>query len=314
MASKPALAVLVGPTAVGKTALSLALARQLDAEIISADSRLFYRGMDIGTAKPTLAERGDIPHHLINVADPDDTWSLSRFQEQAARVIGEITARGRLPLLVGGTGQYIRAVSQGWLPPDLPPSPRLRTALEGLAEQITPAGLYIWLQRLDPPAAAAIDYHNLRRTVRALEVILTTGRRFSDQRGQSDSPYDLLQIGLTLPRPQLYARVDARIDQMLADGLVEEVRGLLARYPADLPAFSAIGYCQIMDALNGKITMEEAIVLIRRLTRVFIRRQSNWFSLNDPQIHWFAADSVQPQTVAALIHAWLSNRGNPDGK
>ncbi len=308
MAAKTPLLVLVGPTAVGKTALSLSLARAFGAEIISADSRLFYRGMDIGTAKPTLTERAQVPHHLIDVAEPDETWSLALFQERAAAAVQAVADRGNLPILVGGTGQYVRAVTRGWLPPGLPPDPRLRAALEAEAARISPAGLHAWLQRLDPPAARIIDYRNLRRTVRALEVILTTGRRFSEQRGQTESPYDLLQIGLTMPRPQLYARIDARIDRMLADGLVEEVRGLLARYPADLPAFSAIGYRQIMDALQGKTSLEEAVAQIRRLTRIFVRRQANWFSLNDPQIHWFQADPVGEPEITTFIRNWLESR------
>ena len=238
---KPPLIVIVGPTAAGKTETSIQLAERLDGEIVSADSRLFYRGMDIGTAKPTSAERHHIPHHLIDVANPNETWSLAVFQRAATEAIADIHKRGKLPFLVGGTGQYIHAVTHGWVPPATKPNARLRTALEELAKAHGNDYLHQWLALLDPAAASAIDPRNLRRTVRALEVIFSTGRRFSDQRGRTDSPYRLLTIGLIRPRTELYARVDARIEAMFAAGLLEEVRSLLAEgirptYPPCLPS------------------------------------------------------------------------------
>ena len=191
------LVVLVGPTAVGKTDLSLFLARTLAGEIVSADSRLFYRGMDIGTAKPSAAERAAVPHHLIDVAEPWETWSLVRFRSEALAAITSIHARGRLPLLVGGTGQYVRAVTHGWLPPAVAPQPRLRVALETMAAGRSPYWLHEKLRGLDPDAAAAIDPRNTRRVIRALEVVLLSGQRFSRLRGQADSPFRLVTIGLT---------------------------------------------------------------------------------------------------------------------
>jgi tRNA dimethylallyltransferase len=304
-AQLPPLVVVVGPTAVGKTELSLQLAEHLGGEIVSADSRLFYRGMDIGTAKPTLAERQRVPHHLIDVADPDQTWSLAMFQAAARQAIAQIHARGRLPFLVGGTGQYVRAVIEGWQAPPVQPDTRLRLALERWAAVVTPLGLHDRLRVLDPFAAAAIDPRNLRRTVRALEVILSTGRRFSAQQQASRPPYRLLVLGLTRPRPELYARIDARIDAMLAGGLVAETQALLQRgYTADLPALSAIGYREVCAHLAGRLTLEQAAVQMKRATRVFVRRQANWFKLEDPQIHWFTP------AAAALpaILAWL-NKG-----
>jgi tRNA dimethylallyltransferase len=303
------LIVLVGPTAVGKTEIAIRLAEHLGGEIVSADSRLFYRGMDIGTAKPTLAERGRVPHHLIDVAEPDEAWSLVIFQQEARRVIAGIHARGRLPFLVGGTGQYIRSVTEGWQAPAAQPDPRLRAALEAWVGQIGSQGLHERLSSLDPRAGEQIDARNLRRTVRALEVILSTGRLFSAQRQRGETPYNLLTLGLTRPRPELYARLDARIEAMFAAGWVEEVRSLLAKgYAPGLPSLSAIGYPQVIDYLQGKATYAEAVMLIKRLTRQFVRRQANWFKANDPQIHWFTAGKGTLEAMEGVIQEWAKQR------
>ena len=305
---RPPLVVILGPTAVGKTELSLELAGRLGGEIVSADSRLFYRGLDIGTAKPTRDERARAPHHLIDVAAPDEIWSLAVFQAQARQAIAEIYARGRLPLLVGGTGQYIRAVTQGWTPPEVQPDPRLRQTLESWAAQIGPDGLHQRLAVLDPAAAERIDARNLRRTVRALEVILSSGRRFSEQRAAVPAVYRVLQVGLNRPRPELYARIDARVDAMLAAGLVDEVRGLLAQgYSPDLPGLSAIGYREVIAFLQGKISLEEAVLQIKRDTRTFVRRQANWFKPDDPDIHWFLAGAGAAETILGVIENWQAD-------
>lgn len=292
---RPPLVVIVGPTAVGKTEISIQLAQRLAGEIVSADSRLFYRGMDIGTAKPGPSQRARVLHHLVDVANPDQVWSLAVFQQAAYQAIGQIHARGRLPFLVGGTGQYIRAVIEGWQIPRVRSSPPLREALENWAAEIGSDGLHDRLAALDPEAAARIDHRNLRRTVRALEVILRTGQPFSVQRTKGLPPYRSLQIGLTRPRKELYARIDARIDAMLADGFVEEVRELLRQgYSPDLPTLSAIGYREIVAYLKGKTSLQEAVKLIKRHTRQFVRRQANWFKEDDPDIHWF---KVEPHIV-----------------
>jgi tRNA dimethylallyltransferase len=299
LGSKPPLLVIVGPTAVGKTELSIQLAERLDGEIVSADSRLFYRGMDIGTAKPTLEERRRVPHHLIDVVDPTSTWSLALFQQAAAAAIAGIHARAHLPMLVGGTGQYIHAVTYGWTPPVTSPDAQLRAELEARAGQEGYLALHAELQELDPSAAAKIDPRNLRRTIRALEVIRLTGRKFSEQRRITESPYRLLTIGLTRPRPELYERVDARIESMFAAGLLDEVQRLLdSGCSPDLPTMSAIGYRECIQVLNGSMNVEQAKLEMRRLTRIFVRRQSNWFSLQDPSIHWFGAG--QPGVVAEI--------------
>jgi len=297
------LVLIVGPTAVGKTELSIQLANRLNGEIVSADSRLFYRGMDIGTAKPTAEERARAPHHLIDVAAPDEIWSLAVFQQEATKIIADIHQRGKLPFLVGGTGQYVRAVTEGWTPPEVKPDERLRDELERMKDERGAEWLHAKLHQLDPLAAEKIDARNVRRTIRALEVILTTGRPFSKQRGQSDSPYNLLTIGMKRPRAELYQRVDDRIEAMFAAGFVDEVQKLLDKgYSPDLPTMSAIGYRECIRVVKGQWSIEQAKVEMRRATRVFVRRQANWFKENDPGIHWFQAGQ---DDVARLIEDFI---------
>lgn len=298
------LVVIVGPTAVGKTEIALDLAECLGGEIISADSRLFYRGMDIGTAKPTPAEQARVRHHLLDVTFPDETWSLPFFQRAAHQSIAEIQARDRLPFLVGGTGQYVRAVMQGWEVPAQEPDLALRAALEHWVAQIGPDGLHQRLTYLDPQAAGSIDARNVRRTIRALEVTLRTGRRFSDQRQRTTSPYSLMMIGLTRPRTELYARVDARIDAMIAAGFADEVRALLDQgYSPGLPTLSAIGYREMVAFLRDEMSLEEAKEQMKRLTRRFVRHQANWFKESDPSIHWFQVGPDTPAQIEDLIRS-----------
>ncbi len=297
----PLLILIVGPTAVGKTELAIQLAEKFAqrGEIISADSRLFYRGMDIGTAKPSLEERARVPHYLIDIVNPDETLSLAFFQQKAKEFIADIHARGKLPFLVGGTGQYVRAVTQGWSPPEVTANERLRVELEklalskaeGLKDEKGVKWLHDRLAQVDPESAQKIDARNVRRTIRALEVILTTGRKFSEQRGQSESPYHLITIGLTRPRPELYERVDQRIDAMFANGFVDEVKELLSKgYSPTLPSMSAIGYRECIRVVKGELTIEQAKVEMRRVTRIFVRRQANWFKESDPNIMWFKVE------------------------
>ncbi len=286
--SKIPVTVIVGPTAVGKTAFAIELAKIANAEIVSADSRYFYRGMDIGTAKPTPEERQSIPHHLIDVADPDETWSLALFQQKAYDAIASIHERGKNVIVVGGTGQYIRALLQGWSPPTMEVDLVMRAVLEDWANEIGPMEIHKKLAILDPIAAEKIDYRNVRRTIRALEVIFGSGQRFSEQRKVTESPYSFLILGLNRSRSSLYQRIDQRIDQMIRQGFIEEVADLLEKgYSPALPSMSAIGYREISAYLNHEITLDEAIRLIKQRTRNFVRRQANWFKTNDPQIHWF---------------------------
>lgn len=316
---KPPLILIVGPTAVGKTELAIQLAEKLKGEIISADSRLFYRGMDIGTAKPNLEERARVPHYLIDIANPDETISLAAFQQKAKDIIEDIHTRGKLPFLVGGTGQYVRAVTQGWTPPEVTADEKLRGELGRIASrgEKGPNWLHDRLQFLDPESAAKIDARNVRRTIRALEVILTTGRKFSKQRGQSNSPYHLITIGLTRPRAELYERVDQRIDAMFENGFVDEVKGLLAAprgYSPTLPSMSAIGYRECIRVVNDQWSVEQAKVEIRRATRIFVRRQANWFKESDPNIMWFRVQAgIQNEIMEYIqqnVAAWNDSRSD----
>jgi tRNA dimethylallyltransferase len=294
---------------VGKTELAIRLAERIPAggEIVSADSRLFYRGMDIGTAKPTRAEQERVPHHLIDIADPDEILSLAVFQQHAREAIAGIHTRNKIPFLVGGTGQYIRAVTEGWSPPEVQPDERLRRELERLREERGVYWLYEKLRGLDQAAAERIDPRNYRRTIRALEVIMTTGRRFSEQRGQTVSPYRLLAIGLTRPRTELYERVDRRIEEMFANGFLDEVKALLAKgYSPSLPTMSAIGYRECVRVIGGEWSVEQAQAEIRRATRIFVRRQANWFKESDPNIKWFRVEGGVSQVIEAYIRQWLS--------
>ncbi|NOT03213.1 MAG: tRNA (adenosine(37)-N6)-dimethylallyltransferase MiaA [Anaerolineales bacterium] len=298
MPSKLPLILIIGPTAVGKTELAIQLAERLNGEIISADSRLFYRGMDIGTAKPSREDLARVPHYLIDIVNPDETLSLAVFQEKAKEIIADIHARGKLPFLVGGTGQYIRAVTQGWTPPEVVADKRMRDELERMNQEKGSDWLHARLRILDADAAEKIDARNVRRTIRALEVILTTGRKFSEQRGQVESPYQLIMVGLTRPRPELYQRVDERIDLMFANGLIDEVKGLLKKgYPPTLPSMSALGYRECVSVVKGLLTEEQVKVEMRRVTRIFVRRQANWFKESDPSIMWFRVkDGVIEET------------------
>lgn len=303
------LLVIVGPTAVGKTALSIYLAERLGGEVVSADSRLFYRGMDIGTAKPTPQDRARIPHHLIDIADPDQTVGLAQFRALAEDAIREVHSRGQLPILVGGTGQYVRAVVEGWNPPEVPPDPALRARLEEQARLEGPQALYDRLVSLDPEAAAHIDVRNLRRVIRALEVCLTTGQPFWAQRTRTPRAYDTLLVGLTVDRTTLYARADGRVEAMMAGGLAEEVRRLVdAGYGWDLPAMSGLGYAQFRPYFEGSATLAQVAAQIRRDTHRFIRHQYAWFRLSDPRIRWFDVGLVSLEEIEAAVRQWLGAR------
>lgn len=300
--TKPFAVVILGPTAAGKTEVAINVANALHGEIISADSRQFYQGMDIGTAKPILSERRGIPHHLLDIVPPDGEFNLSDFKSAVKVLVGDITARGRLPLIVGGTGQYIRALLSGWEIPATPPNEAMRKALGSWVDQIGALRMHQRLAKIDPQAAEVIEYQNVRRTIRAWEVILTTGQRFSDLRVRKDSDFDALQIGIRRPREALYARIDDRIQAMLDAGLIAEVAGLMAKgYSLDLPSMSAIGYREIAAYLSGQISLDEAIVLMKRNTRTYVRRQANWFKENDPAIKWVDySDEVSELVISRL--------------
>lgn len=303
------LIVLVGPTAVGKTETSIQLAKKLNAEIISADSRYFYRGMDIGTAKPSKEEMAGVVHHLVDIAEPDDTWSLSLFQESAVKLINKLHLEKKIPLLVGGTGQYVKSVMEAWQMPEIAPNDQLRAYFEQMAEKHGKEIVYEMLMKNDPEAAEQIDYRNLRRSIRALEVVYLTGKKFSDQRRLSASPYSRKIIGLKRDRKSLYERIDQRIELMINGGLEDEVRRLMSKgYNRALASMSGIGYKEMYAYIEGEISLEEAIRLIKRKTRIFVRRQANWFSENDPTIQWFDAETLKIEDLVNYIYrdeGWL---------
>ena len=296
------LLVIVGPTAAGKTALAVHLAQALNGEIISADSRQIYRRMDIGTAKPSAEEQAAAPHHMLDVVDPDQVLTAAEYQRMAYALVAEIRGRERLPMLVGGAGQYIHAVVEGWSIPEVAPQPALRAGLEARAAAEGAEALHAYLATLDPVAAGRIDYRNLRRVIRALEVCLVTGQPISRLQGKSPLPYQVFQLGVTRPRPGLYARIDARVDAMLAAGLVDEVRRLVeAGYSWDLPSMTGLGYRQIGAYLRGELSLADAVALIKKQTRRFVHQQATWFRPDDPAIHWVDPDEVSLGEILAQI-------------
>jgi len=301
------LIVILGPTAIGKTSLSLHLAEAFDGEVVSADSRQFYRYMDIGTAKPTSEELARAPHHLIDIADPDETVGLAEFKDMATEAIDDIQERGRLPLLVGGTGQYIRAIVEGWRIPRVPPDEDLRAKLEAQAKREGPQVLHDRLARLDPVAAERIHPNNVRRVVRALEVCLLSGEPISEQQGKEPPSYPILQIGLTMDRDELYEQADRRVERMVDAGLVEEVRGLIeAGYDWDLPAMSGLGYIQFKPYFEGQTTLDEVVEEIKTETHRFIRHQYNWFDLDDSDIVWFDVTETTNREIETVVRDWLA--------
>jgi tRNA dimethylallyltransferase len=287
-ARKQPLLVLIGPTAVGKTRMSLDIAKAWNAEIISGDSMQVYRGMDIGTAKIALDEREEIPHHLIDICEPDESYSAADFQAGATDAIAQIAARGKLPFIVGGTGLYVESVCYQFQFADIGSDEAFRLEQERFAAEFGAEALHEKLAAIDPPAGERLNPNDLRRVIRALEVYHLTGQTFSEQQaGQTkESPYELCIIGLTMDRAELYRRIEQRIDLMMEQGLVDEVRQLLER---DLPpaavAMQGLGYKEIADYLRGNCTLEAAIERLKRDTRRFAKRQLSWFRhMND--IHW----------------------------
>jgi len=295
MPDRKRIAILTGPTSVGKTEASIEVARRLGTEIVSADSMAVYRRMDAATAKPSAEQRARVPHHLVDVADPTEPFTVSDYRDQAVPVIERLLGEGKLPLVVGGTRLYLVSLTTSFAPgPE--PSPELRERLEREPSE----ALHVELERIDPLTAARLHPSDQRRIVRALEVWHTTGRRISEVQAESrEAPglYDASWIALIRDRQELYRRVNARVDEMMAGGLVEEVEGFLAEgLSAGTPSMQGHGYKEIMRALTGDYSMEEGIRLLKRNTRRYVKYQLMWLR-GMPHVHYVQAD--QPAEAVA---------------
>ena len=300
------LVAIVGPTGVGKSQLALHLAQTFNGEIVSADSRQVYRHMDIGTAKPSLEELSLVPHHLLNIIDPDEDFSLAQYQRLASRVITDIEQRNKLPLLVGGSGLYVWSVLEGWKIPSVPPDLEFRHSLEERAAKAGKDELYQELVRVDPIAAQGIDPRNVRRVIRALEVHRSTQTPLSQLRRKQAPPFKTLIIGLTADRAELYRRINLRVDEMIKQGLVEETKKIVNMgCGLNLPAMSGIGYKQIGMFLKDELTLDAAIQQIKFETHRFVRHQYNWFRLKDDRIQWFNIQRKVDQEITALIAKFI---------
>ncbi len=290
---------IVGPTGIGKSHMGIQLAQALGGEIVNADSRQVYRFMDIGTAKPTPQERAMVPHHVIDVVGPNENFSLAQYQQLAVKAIGDIQQRDKLPIVVGGSGQYVWSVLEGWGIPQVAPNPELRQELEERAEMGGGGQLHEELRDVDPEAAERIDPRNVRRTIRALEVFNETETPISKLQRMEAPKSDIFVIGLTADREELYRRIDARVDRMIELGLVDEVKRLMSRgFNFTMPALSSIGYRQIGHYLNDELTLPGAIQQIKFETHRFARQQYTWFRLEDTRIHWF---DIQRTTDAQIM-------------
>ena len=294
---------IVGATASGKTEASLELARRLPVEIVNADSRLVYRGMDIGTAKPSSAEQSQVPHHLLDLVDPGEPYSLALYLQQAHSAINTIINNGKVPVVVGGTGQYVWALAEGWNVPEVPPQPELRAQLEQEIQEHGVGALVTRLAELDSATAQRIDRQNPRRVIRALEVVLTTGKSFSDQRRRTPPPFNPYVAGLWVPRDELHRRIGARVGHMIDLGWLEEVRGLLSKgYSPELPSFSSAGYSELAAYVHGEMTWEDALEKTRVSVHRLARGQNAWFKHNDSRIHWAGS---QEELIEGLREAAL---------
>ena len=300
------LLIILGPTAIGKTGLAIEIASALNGEIIGADSRQFYKYMDIGTAKPSLEQQTSAKHHMVDFLLPDEDFALAEYQEKTYELINEILSRGKLPMLVGGTGQYITAVEEGWSIPRVPPNMGLRAAMEAEAETIGYEAFHAKLALVDPEAAEKIHPNNLRRVVRALEVYQETGTPISVLQRKQAPPYQIRMLGLKLEREYLYPRADARVDTMMQEGFLEEVRRLLEMgYSSRLPSMSALGYRELIAHINEGLPLEEAVQLTKNSTHDFIRKQEIWFRGHDNGILWHNSRDLDSAQIIDSVAAWM---------
>ena len=297
---------IVGPTATGKSALAVRLAKESDGEVVSADSRQVYRYMDIGTAKPTAEQRAAVRHHLIDIIDPNEDYSLALFLRQARSTISDIQARWKLPILAGGTGQYVWGLLEGWQVPNIPPHAELRRTLEARASTEGPSTLYHELAALDPQAASRVDTRNSRRVIRALEVALSRPESHNGVPSKRPPAYKVTVLGLTSDRPELDRRIDGRVDAMIAAGWVGEVEALLeAGYRLGMSSLSSLGYRELGQHLQAEKSLEEAVASIKRRTRRFARQQYTWFKPSDGRIRWFDSSPAGFDAASAEIRRLL---------
>jgi tRNA dimethylallyltransferase len=309
------LVAVIGPTAAGKSQLALNLAHVFQGEIVNADSRQVYRYMDIGTAKPSRAERSLIRHHLIDLINPDESFSLAVYQRLAFEAIEDIQRRHKLPILVGGSGLYVWSVIEGWKIPQVPPNAEFRHRLEKKAQESDNFALFQELQKVDPAAATRIMPGNLRRIIRALEVYQRTGKPISAQWEKQPPPYPIFIIGLTMLRENLYHRVDSRVDEMIKQGLVDEVKDLITKgYAMELPAMSGIGYKQMAMFIRGDIDLTTAIEQIKKDTHRFARHQYAWFRPRDARICWLNEHDDIPEKAAKMVSSFLADIQSQSGQ
>ena len=302
------LIAIVGPTGIGKTKLAIQFGLRFNGEIINADSRQIYRHMDIGTAKPGKEELAAVPHHLVDIIEPNQEFSLPEYQKLANEAIQDIQSRGKVPFLVGGSGLYVWAVLEGWVVPKVAPDVTYRRELEKKAEMGQEAELYHELQQIDPAAAEKMDPRNVRRVIRALEVNKLTDSTFSQLQKKQTPPFQSLIIGLTTNRTELYRRADERVDNMIKQGFVEEVKALLKMgYNLTLPSMSSIGYREIALYLQGGMTLDEAVYKIKTGTHRFIRHQYAWFRLKDERIKWFDVEKMCEGEIEKLVDGFVKN-------
>lgn len=309
MTTQPPLLIVLGPTAIGKTDLAIQLARHFDGEIVGADSRQIYHHMDVGTAKPTKQQQSIVPHHLIDFTPPDQTPTLAQIQRMAYNAMAAIHARGKVPMLVGGTGQYITAIEEGWSIPEVPPDEALREELEAEAEVIGYAAFHRKLSTIDPEAANKIHPNNVRRVVRALEVYHHTGTPISDLQRKQPPPYRIRSLGLYMEREALHRRAEQRVDSMIEAGFLEEVQNLLEMgYSPDLKSMSALGYRELAAHLQGETTLAEAVEQTKISTRQFIRKQETWFRGHDNGILWHNMSYIDHNELQHALDHWLHSQ------
>jgi len=303
--SKQKLLVIIGPTAVGKTKLSIEMAKRYNGEIISGDSMQIYRGMDIGTAKITEKEMEGIPHYLIDIKEPSDNFSVAEFQHLVRDRINEIAKKGKLPIIVGGTGLYIQSVIYDYQFSDVPGDETFRLKLEERAKEIGNEALYKELLAVDQESAAQIHPNNVRRVIRALEIFHLTGKTMKDLQStqQRDLLYDTALVGLTMDRENLYKRINTRVDLMINEGLITEVKSLYQQGLRDCQSIQAIGYKEIYDYLDGKVTLEEAVENLKQNSRRYAKRQLTWFR-NKMDVQWFDMTDVNnfSKKIAEISH------------